>query len=63
MLCNPQVPGAEGNFVFIKDAIYKKPNVSLLPFPTYFAAEDEEEADLKPIIADLGDVDPFMLAE
>lgn len=49
--------------MFIKDAIYKKPNVSLLPFPTYFAAEDEEEADLKPIIADLGDVDPFMLAE
>ncbi|KAK4755681.1 hypothetical protein SAY87_009438 [Trapa incisa] len=58
-----QVPGAEGNFVFIKDAVYKKPDNSLLPFPTYFAAEDEEEADLKPIIADLGDVDPFMLAE
>ncbi|KAK4759278.1 hypothetical protein SAY87_022409 [Trapa incisa] len=58
-----QVPGAEGNFVFIKDAVYKKPDNSLLPFPTYFAAEDEKEADLKPIIADLGDVDPFMLAE
>ncbi|PKI43093.1 hypothetical protein CRG98_036572 [Punica granatum] len=58
-----QVPGAEGNFVFIKDAVYKKPDFSLLPFPTYFAAEDEDEVDIKPIVADLGDVDPFMLAE
>ncbi|KAF2312132.1 hypothetical protein GH714_028196 [Hevea brasiliensis] len=37
-----QVPGAEGNFVFIKDAVYKKPDISSLPFPTYFAAEDED---------------------
>ncbi|KAI3859111.1 hypothetical protein MKX03_036903 [Papaver bracteatum] len=25
------VPGAEGNFVFLKDAWYKKPNISTLP--------------------------------
>ncbi|WZZ28869.1 hypothetical protein YC2023_012270 [Brassica napus] len=28
-----QVPGAEGNFVFINDACYKKPDISKLPFP------------------------------
>lgn len=58
-----QVPGAEGNFVFIKDAVYKKPEISLLPFPTYFAADDEETLDLEPLVADLGDVDPFMAAD
>ncbi|KAF7144956.1 hypothetical protein RHSIM_Rhsim04G0248300 [Rhododendron simsii] len=58
-----QVPGAEGNFVFIKDSVYKKPATSLLPFPTYFAQEDEDEAELEPLVADLGDVDPFMAAD
>lgn len=58
-----QVPGAEGNFVFIKDAVYKKPETSLLPFPTYFAPADEETSGLEPLVADLGDVDPFMTAD
>ncbi|KAA8528163.1 hypothetical protein F0562_035586 [Nyssa sinensis] len=58
-----QVPGAEGNFVFIKDAFYKKPDISLLPFPTYFAPEDEEIAELEPLVVDLGEVDPFMAAD
>lgn len=58
-----QVPGAEGNFVFIKDAVYKKPDASILPFPTYFPAEDEDPTVLEPIIADLGDIDPFMVAD
>ncbi|KAL6990192.1 60S ribosomal protein L3B [Sarracenia purpurea var. burkii] len=58
-----QVPGAEGNFVFIKDAVYRKPDISLLPFPTYFAAEDEEATELEPMVADLGEVDPFMAAD
>ncbi|KAE8077136.1 hypothetical protein FH972_015730 [Carpinus fangiana] len=58
-----QVPGAEGNFVFIKDAFYKKPDISLLPFPTYFAPEDEDPAALEPLVADLGEVDPFMVAD
>ncbi|KAF4350530.1 hypothetical protein F8388_014991, partial [Cannabis sativa] len=58
-----QVPGAEGNFVFIKDAVYKKPDISQLPFPTYFPAEDEETAELEPLVADLGEVDPFMVAD
>ncbi|PKU76872.1 50S ribosomal protein L3-2, mitochondrial [Dendrobium catenatum] len=58
-----QVPGAEGNFVFVKDAVYKKPENSLLPFPTYFAPVDEETQELEPIVADLGDVDPFMAAD
>ncbi|KAF2310344.1 hypothetical protein GH714_007909 [Hevea brasiliensis] len=56
-----QVPGAEGNFVFIKDAVYKKPDISSLPFPTYLAAEDEDISE--PIIAELGDIDPFMAAD
>ncbi|KAJ4897886.1 hypothetical protein Rs2_24680 [Raphanus sativus] len=58
-----QVPGAEGNFVFIKDAYYKKPDVSKLPFPTYLAPEDEDPSELEPLVADLGEVDPFMLAD
>lgn len=58
-----QVPGAEGNFVFIKDSVYKKPDPSLLPFPTYFPEEGEDPTTMDPIIADLGDVDPFMVAD
>ncbi|KAI4298200.1 hypothetical protein L6164_031788 [Bauhinia variegata] len=55
-----QVPGSEGNFVFIKDAFYKKPDISLLPFPTYLAAEDEDTEKLEAVVADLGDADPFL---
>lgn len=58
-----QVPGNEGNFVFIKDAWYKKPDISLLPFPTYFSTEDEDVTSLEPLVADLGDADPFMAAD
>lgn len=57
------MPGAEGNFVYIKDAVYKKPDISLLPFPTHFAAEDEDTESLKPLVAELGDVDPFMITD
>ncbi|KAH8499775.1 hypothetical protein Peur_041738 [Populus x canadensis] len=56
-----QVPGAEGNFVFIKDSVYKKPDIQMLPFPTYFGAEDDDNAE--PLVADLGEVDPFMVAD
>lgn len=63
LLFSLQVPGAEGNFVFVKDAVYKKPDISLLPFPTYVAAEDEDTAELEPLVADLGEVDPFMVAD
>ncbi|KAK4405419.1 50S ribosomal protein L3-2, mitochondrial [Sesamum angolense] len=48
-----QVPGATGNFVFVKDAVYKKPDMSLLPFPTYFAPEDEDPAKFEPLVADI----------
>ncbi|KAD0747965.1 hypothetical protein R6Q59_010695 [Mikania micrantha] len=58
-----QVPGNEGNFVFIKDAWYKKPDISMLPFPTYFSPEDEDVSSLEPLVADLGDLDPFMAAD
>ncbi|AES74496.1 putative ribosomal protein L3 [Medicago truncatula] len=58
-----QVPGATGNFVFIKDAVYEKPDTSILPFPTYFVPEDEDTDDMEPLIADLGDVDPFMVVD
>lgn len=57
------MPGATGNFVFIKDAFYNKPDVSVLPFPTFLATEDLDASDLEPIVADLGDVDPFMVAD
>lgn len=71
MLVKGQVPGAEGNFVFIKDAVYKNPiknekekakNLQL-PFPTHFVAEGEEASELEPRVADMGDVDPFMVAD
>ncbi|KAL1202671.1 Large ribosomal subunit protein uL3m [Cardamine amara subsp. amara] len=58
-----QVPGAEGNFVFLRDAWYKKPDISKLPFPTHLAPEDEDPSELEPLVADIGEVDPFMLAE
>ncbi|MQM09853.1 hypothetical protein Taro_042733 [Colocasia esculenta] len=58
-----RVPGAEGNFVFVKDAVYKKPDISLLPFPTCFIPEGEETSELEPLVADLGEVDPFMAAD
>ncbi|KAI3903539.1 hypothetical protein MKW98_032193 [Papaver atlanticum] len=58
-----QVPGAEGNFVFLKDAWYKKPNISTLPFPTYFSSPEEETSELEPLVADLGELDPFMAAD
>lgn len=58
-----QVPGAEGNFVFLRDAWYKKPDISTLPFPTHLAPEDEDPSELEPLFADIGEVDPFMMAE
>ncbi|CAN8269183.1 unnamed protein product [Cochlearia groenlandica] len=60
---NVWVPGAEGNFVFLKDANYKKPDISKIPFPTYLASEDEDPSELEPLVADLGEIDPSMLAE
>ncbi|RVX22102.1 50S ribosomal protein L3-2, chloroplastic [Vitis vinifera] len=53
----------KGTLCFIKDAVYKKPDASILPFPTYFPAEDEDPTVLEPIVADLGDIDPFMVAD
>jgi large subunit ribosomal protein L3 len=47
--------------VFIKDSVYKKPDIQMLPFPTYFGAEDDDNAE--PLVADLGEVDPFMVAD
>ncbi|PKA62304.1 50S ribosomal protein L3-2, chloroplastic [Apostasia shenzhenica] len=58
-----QIPGAEGNYVFIKDAVYKKPDTSRLPFPTYLVPDGGESSELEPLVADLGDVDPFMAAD
>uniref|UniRef100_A0A7N0UME2 Large ribosomal subunit protein uL3m n=1 Tax=Kalanchoe fedtschenkoi TaxID=63787 RepID=A0A7N0UME2_KALFE len=58
-----QVPGAEGNFVFIRDAFYKKPDISTLPFPTYLPLEDEDISQLEPLVADLGEADPFLATE
>lgn len=63
-----QVPGAEGNFVFIRDAFFHKshkhnPPHLQLPFPTYFSPPDEETSDLEPVVADLGELDPFMAAD
>ncbi|KAK9740142.1 hypothetical protein RND81_03G014800 [Saponaria officinalis] len=59
-----QVPGAVGNFLFVKDAFGEKlENTELYPFPTYFTPEDEDDEALVPITADLGEIDPFMAAD
>ncbi|KAL7235499.1 hypothetical protein ACSBR1_018905 [Camellia fascicularis] len=58
-----QVPGAEGNFVFIKDIVHKKLDISMLPFPTYFAPKDENIEELEPLVADLKEMDPFMATD
>ncbi|KAG8370594.1 hypothetical protein BUALT_Bualt14G0133300 [Buddleja alternifolia] len=57
------VPGATKKFVFIKDIVYKKPGISLLPFPTYFAPEDDDLEELEPLVAEIGDTNPFMAAD
>ena len=49
--------------MFIKDSVFRKPDISTLPFSTYFAPEDEDLSELEPLIADLGDTDPFMAAD
>ncbi|GMP39770.1 hypothetical protein CsSME_00010476 [Camellia sinensis var. sinensis] len=58
-----QVPRAEGNFVFIKDVVYKKLDISMLPFPTYFAPKAENIEELEPLVADLEEVDLFMATD
>lgn len=58
-----QVPGPTGSFVFLKDAVYEKPDISTLPFPTHFPKEGEEVEGLEPLVADLGELDPFMAAD
>lgn len=35
----------------------------MLPFPTYFSGENEDETDSEPLVADLGDTDPFVVAD
>jgi len=47
--------------VFIKDFVFKKPDIQILPFPTYFEAEDDDNSE--PLVADLGELDPFMVAD
>ncbi|CAI8594494.1 unnamed protein product [Vicia faba] len=39
------------------------PDTSKPPFLTYFVPEDENTDDMKPLIADLGDVDPFLITD
>ncbi|KAH9619117.1 hypothetical protein KSS87_012505 [Heliosperma pusillum] len=58
-----QVPGAVGNFVFVKDAYGLKPDLTKVPFPTHFTPEDEDDEALLPMIADQGEIDPFMAAD
>ncbi len=58
-----QVPGHSGNFVLLRDAVFKKPDPETLPFPTHIPEEGEVREDLKPIIADMGEQDPFVEAE
>lgn len=53
----------EGDFIFLKDALYKKPDISTLLFLTYFSTEDEDVSSLKPLVADLGKTDLCMATD
>ncbi|GJP51392.1 hypothetical protein CLOM_g10546 [Closterium sp. NIES-68] len=64
-----QVPGHSGNFVFVKDAVRKwemqGPDAVAhggleLPFPTFYPPHGEDLASLPPLLADAGEVDPFV---
>ncbi|CAI5961778.1 unnamed protein product [Closterium sp. NIES-65] len=63
-----QVPGHSGNFVFVKDAVRKHevqgPDAKeygglQLPFPTFYPTPGEDLTALPPLLADVGEVDPF----
>ncbi|KAH7285990.1 hypothetical protein KP509_33G054400 [Ceratopteris richardii] len=55
-----QVPGHAGNFVFVKDAFQRRPDISITPFPTFFPDPDEDITLVEPLVAQIGDVDPFL---
>eukprot|EP00897_Mesotaenium_endlicherianum_P007730 jgi/Mesen1/6986/ME000364S06166 len=55
-----QVPGHSGNFVLLKDALFKRPDPSVLPFPTHLSSGHEDLSTLEPLTADLGEKDPFV---
>lgn len=56
-----QVPGHKGNFVFIKDAIRKKPDKEVTPFPTFFAMPDEDLSVVTPLTAPAPELDPYVV--
>ncbi|KAI5069356.1 hypothetical protein GOP47_0015657 [Adiantum capillus-veneris] len=55
-----QVPGHAGNFVFVKDAFQRRPDLSITPFPTYVPDSNEDITSVEPLVAEIGDVDPFL---
>ncbi|GAQ83901.1 Mitochondrial ribosomal protein L3 precursor [Klebsormidium nitens] len=56
-----QVPGHKGNFVFIRDALRKKPDTEVTPFPTFFAPPDEDLSAVTPMTAPAPDIDPYVV--
>lgn len=42
----------------MKDARRRPPEAT--PFPTFFADEDEDRESLLPLVAEIGDEDPFL---
>eukprot|EP00475_Leptophrys_vorax_P009629 TRINITY_DN16373_c0_g1_i1.p1 TRINITY_DN16373_c0_g1~~TRINITY_DN16373_c0_g1_i1.p1 ORF type:complete len:276 (+),score=14.34 TRINITY_DN16373_c0_g1_i1:70-828(+) len=67
-----QVPGHNGNFLLVKDAVKKRgeqvfagmeggedKGVFQLPFPTFYPSPNEDLESLPPLLADVGDTDPF----
>lgn len=60
LMVRGQVPGHNGNFVLLRDAFFKRPDVSKTPFPTHFADADEDVSSLQPLTADMGDADPYL---
>lgn len=55
-----QVPGHAGNFVFVKDAFQRRPDLSITPFPTFVPDPSEDISTVEPTVAATGDVDPFL---
>lgn len=55
-----QVPGHSGNFLLLRDATYRRPDISSTPFPTYITTSEEDTLSAPPMVADLGESDPFL---
>jgi len=51
-------PGPQWELHLREGCVRRPPEAT--PFPTFFAAEDEDRESLLPLVADMGEEDPFL---